>query len=84
MKPQGLKLLPGTPDFELFLPLGIPRRGDWLAEHKEADPLERHQHLAQGVDQNGAHKEGFIPRRHGLEDTALFQENSERRSEFCF
>ncbi|CAK9017851.1 unnamed protein product [Durusdinium trenchii] len=24
-----------TPDFELFLPLGLPRKGDWLAEHKE-------------------------------------------------
>ena len=25
----------GTPDLEFFKVLGIPRRGDWLAEHKE-------------------------------------------------
>ena len=29
----------GTPDLELFLPLGLPRKGDWLAEHKEVHEL---------------------------------------------
>ena len=24
-----------SPDLELFVPLGLPRKGDWLKEHKE-------------------------------------------------